>query len=173
MDLIWKPSPNYNLRPDNTPIDLAVLHGTVGSDKGDLFWTTNPTSKVSYHYLITRKGHIYYLVREMHRAWHAGKSSWQGREDCNDYSIGIAFSNWGPTGATIEQYTDAQYRAGGWLLADLWNRRDIFENKIVGHEDVSPGRKTDPWDHFDWNHLYGEIYDSLDRDPAPARIVYG
>lgn len=143
-------SPNHHSRPPGTVVDLIVIHGTAGTDAGDLAWCTNPRSGVSYHYLILRDGTVHRLVSELRRAWHAGVSSWEGRSNCNDYSIGIALSNRGPG----ELYTDAQYTALRTLIADIQERRpEITRDRIVGHHQVSPGRKLDPWDHFDWSQL--------------------
>lgn len=151
MEIKTKPSPNHNFRP--TPeVSLVVVHGTVGSDAGDLNWLTNPAAKVSYHYLIQRDGTIWRLVEEKDRAWHAGKSHWHGRDDVNDFSIGIGLSNLGP--GKEEHYTDEQYDSLGWLIHDLFIRYGPLD--VVGHKDVSPGRKTDPWDYFDWNSMWME-----------------
>lgn len=144
------PSPNHGPRPAGTSVDLVVIHGTAGTDAGDLDWCTRPGAGVSYHYLILRDGTVHRLVAEDRRAWHAGASSWQGRPNCNDYSIGVGLSNRGPG----EPYTEAQYRALRELVRDIMRRRPaITRERIVGHADVSPGRKSDPWPHFDWSRL--------------------
>lgn len=143
------PSPNFNSRPDGTKVDLIVLHGTEGSDAGDLSWLRDPKSRVSYHYLIVRDGTIYRLVDEEQRAWHAGKSEWQDREDVNDYSIGIGISCF-----HTKSPTDAQYKASAELVNDIRLRREIPLSRVVGHCHVSPGRKTDPWLQFHWSLLF-------------------
>lgn len=164
LDLYWRPSPNFNNRPAGVEPSLVVIHGTAGTDAGDLAWLTSPQSKLSYHYLITRNGRIYYLVREMHRAWHAGKSSWGGVDGVNDFSIGIALSNRGPH--LEPHYTDAQYESLGLLLTDLRERRGIHSSRgVVGHAAVSPGRKSDPWAHFDWFRVARDIMRIRKVDP--------
>lgn len=141
-------SPNHGSRPVESP-SLVVIHGTAGTDVGDLSWLTKRESQVSYHYLIQRPGTVYRLVDESRRAWHAGKSTWRGRADCNDYSVGIGFSNRG----NGESYTDAQYDAGGRLLRQVLNRWSLDFDAVVGHFHVSPGRKTDPWYTFHFGAL--------------------
>lgn len=141
------PSPNYGKRPAGKPVSLIVLHGTAGSYLGDVAWCRKPESNVSYHYIVGRAGEVARLVDERNRAWHAGVSSWQGRANCNDYSIGVAFSNRGP--GTGEAYTEDQYAAGAKLVAGIMERWGLHLDSIVTHAEVSPGRKTDPWPHFD------------------------
>ena len=98
MNIIDSPSPNQNDRPRGAGLpSLIVLHGTVGTDAGDLSWIRSPASKVSYHYLILRDGTVHRMVRPERRAWHAGASEWAGRENVNDFSIGIGLSSKGPT----------------------------------------------------------------------------
>ncbi|HEX7049110.1 MAG TPA: N-acetylmuramoyl-L-alanine amidase, partial [Longimicrobiales bacterium] len=106
-EILDRPSPNHNARPAGVRPDLIVIHGTAGeTDAGDLAWCRDPKSQVSYHYLIGRDGRIYRLVPEERRAWHAGVSGWEGRQGCNDYSIGVGLCNDGR-----EPYTPAQYDA--------------------------------------------------------------
>ncbi|HYW05492.1 MAG TPA: N-acetylmuramoyl-L-alanine amidase, partial [Longimicrobium sp.] len=85
MDIIDSPSPNHNARPAGAKPTLIVIHGTVGSDSGDLGWIRDPVSKVSYHYLIQRNGKTHRIVRPEQRAWHAGESVWDGKKNVNDY----------------------------------------------------------------------------------------
>lgn len=150
-----RPSPNHNARPAGVTPDLIVVHGTAGqTDAGDLSWLRSRESGVSYHYLIGRDGVTYRLVPDERRAWHAGRSSWEGRPDCNDYSLGIGLSNDG-----AEPYTEAQYVALAGLLHDLMARWQIPVRRIVGHYHVSPGRKTDPWYHFEWARVFEALMD--------------
>lgn len=152
MNIIDSPSPNQNDRPEGVKPRLIVIHGTVGSDAGDLDWLRKAESKVSYHYLVQRPGTIHRLVRPERRAWHAGKSSWKGAPDVNDFSIGIGLSNMG-----TEPFTDAQYDAAAWLCSVFRKEFGIRMSSIVGHYHVSPGRKTDPWYSFEWGRLFGGI----------------
>lgn len=150
MTIIESGSPNHHARPAGTTVDLLIIHGTAGFDAGDLDWCTNKASGVSYHYLILRDGTVHRLVSELRQAWHAGKSEWQGRANCNHYSIGIGLSNRGPG----EPYTAAQYAALRELIADIQGRHPVItRERIVGHHQVSPGRKQDPWGHFEWSRL--------------------
>lgn len=149
VDVVDRPSPNQGSRPGGTSPTLVVVHGTAGTDAGDLDWLTKRESEVSYHFLIQRTGQIYRLVNEERRAWHAGKSIWRGRADCNDYSIGIGFSN-----LKGEPYTDSQYEQGGQLLREILARWTLDFDAVVGHYHVSPGRKDDPWETFVWGMLF-------------------
>src|SRR5688572_2347125 len=150
MKLTPATSPNQNSRPRGVKPDLILIHGTAGaSETGDVDWCRNPASKVSYHYIIGREGIVYQLVPEEHRAWHAGKSSWKGRWNCNDYSIGIGVSNRGDG----ELYKDAQYDALAELIGEIRARWSIPWVRVVGHYHVSPDRKTDPWFTFEWFRL--------------------
>ncbi len=132
---------------------LIVLHGTVGTDSGDLAWLRSERSGVSYHYMIQRTGAIHRLVRPEKRAWHAGKSAWKGVQDVNDFSIGVGLSNLGGD----EPYTAAQYEAAGELCAVLMRVWKITLEGVVGHYHISPGRKTDPWNTWEWMRLAAEI----------------
>lgn len=153
MTYIERPSPNQNARPAGEAPSLIVLHGTAGkSDAGDVSWCQSPQAKVSYHYIVGRDGSVYRLVPDDRRAWHAGKSEWGGRANCNDYSIGIGFSNDGR-----EPFTARQYVAGAQVVADVCARWRIPWHRIVAHYHVSPGRKTDPWYHFEWARLFSAL----------------
>lgn len=153
-----RPSPNYNARPKGFGPDTIVLHGTAGwTDEGDLDWCCDRQAKVSYHYIIGRDGQVYMLVAESARAWHAGVSSWQGRSNVNDFSIGIAFSNRGPKPTPAEPFTEAQLHAGARLCAEIWVRRGIDLMRITDHASVSPGRKFDPWEHFDMPRFFAMV----------------
>jgi N-acetyl-anhydromuramyl-L-alanine amidase AmpD len=151
MNITFRPSPNQNARPGVKP-DLIVLHGSEGTDAGDAAWLLNRDSKVSYHYLVQRTGAVLQFVQDAARAWHAGASSWKGRADCNNYSIGVALSI-----RQGETPTGAQYASLARLLDILMRGHAIPMNRVVGHYHVSPGRKTDPWPPFDWARLWEEM----------------
>ena len=105
--------------------------------------------EVSAHFLVRRPGEVVQFVSTDVRAWHAGTSRWQGREQCNDFSIGIELE-----GCDEEAYTDSQYDALNQLLAVLTKQYpDIRHDAIVGHSDIAPGRKTDPGPAFDWSRV--------------------
>ena len=159
MTIIDSPSPNQSDRPAGVAPNLIVWHATGGSDAGDLSWLRSEHSKVSYHYLVTRTGQIHRLVRPERKAWHAGVSTWQGRANVNDYSIGVGISNLGNN----EQYAGAQYKAGGLLAALLMKHYPITMRDHVGHYHISPGRKTDPYYTFHWARLFDEILEARQR----------
>jgi AmpD protein len=160
-------SPFFDQRPSGVTPDLIVLHG-ISLPPGEfggpwiarLFTGSLPADahpefreragmRVSAHLLIRRDGSVEQFVSLNERAWHAGKSSWMGREACNDYSIGIECE-----GADDVPYTDAQYAVLRRLLSALLDAYPaITRERIVGHSDVAPGRKTDPGPSFDWSRI--------------------
>ena len=157
-------SPNCGPRPAGVVVDLVVLHsislppGVYGGDAvarlftNRLDWSTHPSFEairglqVSAHFVLRRDGAAIQFVSGDQRAWHAGASQWRGRDNCNDYSIGIELE--GLEGATFEA---AQYAALTTLLQALQRRYPLRE--ITGHEQVAPGRKQDPGPGFDWQRL--------------------
>lgn len=150
-----RPSPNRSSRK-GFPVGMVVIHGDAGkSDMGTVSWLQNPKSRVSYHYLVGRDGTVYRFVPETDKAWHAGKSEWKGASvhgSLNPVSVGVAFANDGG-----EPYKPVQYKVGGKLVADICARHDIQLRNIRGHYEVSPGRKSDPWSHFDWGEFYRHL----------------
>ena len=166
------PSPNEGPRPPDvagsgcTPaaVPLVVLHsislppGQYGGDSIErlftnrLDWEAHPYFEqirgleVSAHFVIRRGGQVLQFVSCDRRAWHAGVSSWRGRPNCNDYSIGIELE-----GLEGEPFEPAQYRALVALLQSLRRRYPL--SGLAGHEHVAPGRKADPGCGFDWRRL--------------------
>lgn len=145
MKLIQRPSPNSGLRPHGAAIDCIVLHATADSDtEASVRWCCTPASKVSYHAIVDRDGTVFSLVSPDRRAWHAGVSSFAGRPDCNDYSIGLSFGN---KNDGHEAYTDVQYAVGAALVA-AWMKLypAITLERITTHAAIAlpAGRKTDP-----------------------------
>ncbi|WNV03695.1 1,6-anhydro-N-acetylmuramyl-L-alanine amidase AmpD [Candidatus Methylospira mobilis] len=157
-------SPNSNVRPDETDISLIVIHcislppGEFGGPWIDrLFNNTLPgdahpyfhgiqSLRVSAHLLIRRDGSITQYVPFHKRAWHAGISCYKGRENCNDFSIGIELE-----GTETADYDPAQYDSlvtAIGALADTYP--GICADRIVGHSEIAPARKTDPGPSFDW-----------------------
>lgn len=160
-------SPNHNSRPENIPVQLIVVHGISlppgkygGGYVQQLFSNClNPLEhayfaeieglKVSAHCLIERDGSLTQFVSFDDRAWHAGVSSWQGMEDCNDFSIGIELE-----GCDEEAYTNIQYQQLAELVISLRKQYPALSDEaICGHSDIAPGRKTDPGPNFDWPKL--------------------
>jgi AmpD protein len=160
-------SPNYNSRPAGTEIDLLVIHNIslppeqFDNDYIEHFFcntldcTVHPyfqTIKglqVSAHALIKRSGEVIQFVSFDDRAWHAGRSSFEGRNECNDYSIGIELE-----GSDYVPYTEAQYQQ---LIATIRKLQryypKITTNRITGHDIIAPERKTDPGPAFDWTRI--------------------
>ncbi|MCP3866997.1 MAG: 1,6-anhydro-N-acetylmuramyl-L-alanine amidase AmpD [Gammaproteobacteria bacterium] len=158
------PSPNHDKRPEVCPVDLLVIHNISLPPKKfggpwieDFFLNRlDPTedeyfagiyqSKVSAHLLVRRDGELVQFVPLNQRAWHAGASSFKGRPNCNDHSIGIELE-----GADNILYTKAQYKTLTQVTLDIMAiYPSITPERITGHSDIAPGRKTDPGPAFDW-----------------------
>lgn len=108
--------------------------------------------RVSAHYMIDEEARVYRLVHEAHRAWHAGASSWEGRTDTNDRSIGIEIANGGHDFG-LPDYPEKQINAVIVLLQEILPRCGLGPSRVVGHSDVAPGRKRDPGENFPWSRL--------------------
>ena len=121
---------------------------------------------VSSHFLIRRAGELQQFVSCDARAWHAGVSVWQGRENCNDYSIGIELE-----GLEGFDFESAQYRALTHLLNALASRYPI--DSVAGHEHVAPGRKQDPGGGFDWSLMIALLGWPLCCFPSEVRHASG
>jgi N-acetyl-anhydromuramoyl-L-alanine amidase len=161
-------SPNFGPRPAGAQTDLIVVHsislppGVYGGDEVErlftntLDWDAHPYfqqirgMQVSAHFFIRRDGALLQFVSCDERAWHAGKSSYRGRDNCNDDSIGIELE--GLEGGTFEP---AQYEALTSLAAAIAQRYPI--RHIAGHEDIAPGRKQDPGAGFEWALLQRDL----------------
>lgn len=168
------PSPNFSARPAGERITLAVVHsislppGAYGGTQVEELFTNrldhaaHPYFEslrgllVSAHFFVRRNGTVLQFVSCDERAWHAGESRWAGREQCNDYSIGIELE--GLEGHIFEA---AQYGTLARLLRSLARRYPIAA--VVGHEHIAPGRKGDPGPGFDWLRLCRQL-----RWPAGA-----
>jgi N-acetyl-anhydromuramoyl-L-alanine amidase len=166
------PSPNQDDRPFGVEPELIVLHaislppGQFGGPFIERLFTNtlDPREhpffaeiadlRVSAHVLIQREGFATQFVAFDKRAWHAGVSRWNGRERCNDFSIGIELE-----GCDEQAFTDMQYSALARLIGWLRGRfpRLTGEGAIAGHSDIAPGRKTDPGPCFDWARLDGQL----------------
>nr|WP_041474248.1 1,6-anhydro-N-acetylmuramyl-L-alanine amidase AmpD [Erwinia sp. Ejp617] len=160
------PSPHFNQRPDDEAPSLLVIHnislppGEFGGPWIDALFTGQLDAdahpyfsgicqlQVSAHCLIRRDGEIVQYVPFHLRAWHAGVSSYQGREVCNDFSIGIELE-----GTDTLPYTDAQYQALRAVTELLVQHYPSIARHIAGHSDIAPQRKTDPGPSFDWTRF--------------------
>lgn len=158
------PSPHFDKRPDLQDISLLVIHyislppEEFGGGYIDDFFQgkLNPNLhpyfaeisaiRVSAHCLIDRQGVITQYVNLNDRAWHAGVSNFKGREKCNDFAIGIELE-----GSNEQPFTEAQYQSLQQLTNLIMQAYPkITRDRIVGHADISPGRKIDPGQYFDW-----------------------
>ncbi len=153
MNLLDRPSPNHGPRPDGVLIDMLVLHYTgMLTAEAALERLCSPAAQVSAHYAIGEDGAVWRLVAEERRAWHAGVSSWAGRSDINDRSIGIELVNpghdWG-----YRDFPEAQMEALEALCRGILARHPIPARHVLGHSDVAPQRKADPGERFDWRRL--------------------
>ena len=170
-------SPNCGARPKDVAVELIVVHsislppGEYGGDSVEhlftnrLDWEAHPYFsqirglKVSSHFLVLRSGDCVQFVDCNRRAWHAGRSSWRGRENCNDFSVGIELE--GLEGSPFEP---AQYETLSRLVGAVTRRYPI--TAVVGHEHVAPGRKFDPGPGFDWLRLRASLLSRLAQVPA-------
>jgi AmpD protein len=167
----WCASPNYNERPPGKIPSLLVVHNISlppGDFSGDAieqffcnrldssahpYFQTIADLKVSSHLLIRRDGSVLQFVNLRERAWHAGRSSFEGEAECNDFSIGIELE-----GTDSTPYTDAQYEQLSVLSAlimEAWP--EITSGRITGHSNIAPGRKTDPGPAFDWPRFLSQL----------------
>ena len=165
------PSPNVDARPEGRTVDLLVVHnislppGQFGGGhierffsnrlacSADPYFTQIGALRVSAHALIARDGQLTQFVSLHDRAWHAGRSSYLGVPECNDYSIGIELE-----GVDDRPYSAAQYLALAATTALLMRHfPQLRPARMAGHSDVAPGRKTDPGPAFDWARLHREL----------------
>ena len=134
-------------------INMLVFHYTgMLSCNIALKRLCDPSSKVSSHFLIDENGDIYRLVEDKFRAWHAGRSYWRGEEDINSVSIGIELVNPGHD-ISYKKFPDSQISSLIDLSLELIAKYNISKERIVGHSDISPGRKKDPGELFPWREL--------------------
>ena len=165
--LPFRASPNCDPRPQGCPIELLVIHA-ISLPPGDYggpwidalfqnqlppdehpYFTEVHDMRVSAHLLIDRTGRAVQYVPLDQRAWHAGASSFDGRERCNDFSIGIELE-----GLSGDRFTTAQYETLAALVTVIRAAYPaITPGRIVGHSDIAPGRKEDPGSAFDWPRL--------------------
>ncbi len=148
------PSLNYNTRSSLASIKYLIYHYTACDLATSLKILCDDKSlnPVSAHYLIDENGDIYQLVEEEKRAWHAGKSSWEGHEDINSWSIGIELVNPGH-GPAYRNFPKAQMESLANLSLKIIQRHKIEPWYVLGHSDVAPTRKVDPGELFDWRWL--------------------
>ena len=161
-------SPNCDARPEGVEADLIVVHG-ISLPPGEfggpwierLFTNSLPADvhpyfaevaslRVSSHLVVMRDGTVTQYVKFTERAWHAGPSVYQGREACNDFSVGVELE-----GTDTLPYEAAQYDVLARVVAALCAAYPrLSADRIVGHSDIAPGRKTDPGQVFDWQRAH-------------------
>ncbi|MFI8555200.1 1,6-anhydro-N-acetylmuramyl-L-alanine amidase AmpD [Psychrobacter sp. NPDC077938] len=175
----WLASPNYNVRPKGLSIDAIIVHNislppnefgacdTSGRHyvkalfTNQLDWDAHPYfqtikgAEVSAHLFIERDGAITQFVNFNERAWHAGRSSYLGRPECNDYSIGIELE-----GSDFVSFTSAQYEQLAEVIAAIYKAYPKTRRHLTGHSDIAPGRKTDPGEYFEWARLRQLVADA-------------
>ncbi len=163
----WLPSPNHNQRPSDSEIDTIVIHNIslppnkfCQTDKNGLHyikafftnqldWNAHPYfqtikgMEVSAHLLIERNGEITQFVNLNDRAWHAGKSCYLARNNCNDFSIGIELE-----GSDFQVFTEKQYQSLANVIVAIYQAYPKTRRHITGHSDIAPIRKTDPGEYF-------------------------
>jgi AmpD protein len=157
------PSPNFNQRPAEAKIELVVIHNIslppsqFGGGYIQQFFQNQLDStlhpyfetiqelKVSAHLLILRTGEVLQFVNFQQRAWHAGRSSYLGQQECNDYSIGIELE-----GSDDCAFESLQYEVLAQVMVSLQQAYPTIQQHVAGHSDIAPGRKTDPGPYFDW-----------------------
>lgn len=153
MKLVDRPSPNHAPRPDGTVVDILVLHYTELplQDSLDILSDATREHRVSAHYVLAEDGAVYRLVPEDRTAWHAGRSSWRGREALNATSIGIEIVN---LHGDRHDYPPQQIAALIELCRAILARHPAIEPRnVVGHSDIAPQRKIDPGRRFPWQTL--------------------
>ena len=176
----WRLSPNQDVRPENIQPELVVIHhislppgefrNRTSSHhivdffqnkldpKGHPYFAEIADQKVSSHFLIARSGELFQFVSTLNKAWHAGASSFLGKEKCNDFSIGIELEGDGES-----PFEEAQYQALANLVKKL---ASVYPNlQFSGHSDIAPDRKTDPGIYFDWKKFQKETGISLEKIP--------
>lgn len=149
------PSPNFNERADGKKPSLLILHYTdTLTGFVALKILQSEERKVSSHYFVNDDGHIMRLVPDEMRAWHAGKSYWQGETDINSVSIGIEIQNPGHTNGYVA-FPEEQVKAVTNLCRDIIQRNKILPYHVLAHSDIAPERKMDPGEFFPWERLAG------------------
>lgn len=170
-------SPNYDERPVGSELELIVIHNIslppqeYGGPWIDALFTNtlDPDAhpyfaeihqlRVSSHLLIRRDGELVQYVPFHRRAWHAGVSQFEGRERCNDFSVGIELE-----GSDEEPYEPVQYQVLAEVIATLEQAYPaLSRHRLAGHSDIAPGRKSDPGPAFVWNRLYAALGDTPER----------
>ncbi|MBF0186403.1 MAG: 1,6-anhydro-N-acetylmuramyl-L-alanine amidase AmpD [Magnetococcales bacterium] len=181
----YLPSPHCDARPVGMEISLLVVHAISlpphrfgGSYIDDLFLGKLDAAadpffaeieglRVSAHFLIDRHGEITQYVPVMYRAWHAGVSQWQGRERCNDFSVGIELE-----GDEKTPFEPIQYQRLALLFRQMQQRLPSLRSaaQITGHQHIAPERKWDPGPGFDWDHFHSVLAETVYQEMGPPIV---
>src|SRR6516165_5892688 len=153
LEICDRPSPNHDSRGEAARIDMLVLHYTgMTSARAALERLCDRVAGVSAHYLVEENGSIWRLVPETRRAFHAGRSCWEGERDLNAVSVGIEIVNpgheWG-----YRPFPELQMLSVERLCREVLMRHPVPPRRVVGHSDIAPDRKSDPGELFDWPRL--------------------
>jgi len=166
VDITAHASSNFADRRGGATPDLIVLHYTaMDTAAAALERLCDPEHEVSAHYLITGQGEIFQLVPEDKRAWHAGAGAWGACGDVNSRSIGIELANDG-----CSPFAAAQMDALERLLVDIKTRWPVPPERIIGHSDMTPQRKSDPGPRFDWHRLALAGHSVWPQAPDPQPV---
>lgn len=160
-------SPNYSIRQES--IKYIILHYTEMPFLAALKKLCDKAEEVSAHYLIKEDGEIFQLVEDRYKAWHAGRSSWRGKGELNESSIGIELDNLGNG-----EFPPAQMESCITLCTLLCNEHNIHPSNIIGHSDIAPSRKIDPGIFFKWSKLAEEglgMWHKLDPTGAAGSVL--
>lgn len=150
MNIKERPSPHFSRRHSPT-ITAIIFHATANkSAEVTLDWFEDINSKVSSHYVIDKNGDVYRPVPDMFKAWHAGDSELWGVENVNEFSLGIELVNMNDG---VDEYPPEQIQSSIELCTELCHTYGIWLNRVVGHEHIAQGRKTDPGKQFPWKEF--------------------
>ena len=161
-------SPNYGERVGTDRPDMLILHYT-GMPRAEAAFArlADAAAQVSCHYFVFEDGEIVQMVPEQRRAWHAGRSTWEGHDDINSRSIGIEVANPGHEWGYVA-FPQVQMSAVTQLCRDIVVRHGLRPQHVLGHSDIAPLRKEDPGEKFDWRQL-AQAGVGLWTEPAPIR----
>jgi N-acetylmuramoyl-L-alanine amidase len=167
MIIAEAPSPNFGPRAAGKTPRLLILHYTDTKTAFEALQILQSKERqVSAHYLVDEAGQATRMVPEEMRAWHAGKSFWEGETDVNSVSIGIEIQNPGHTYGYV-RFPEPQVKAVAELCRGIIARHRILANHVLAHSDIAPERKRDPGELFPWHYLSGQgvgLWPKIDED---------
>lgn len=179
MPFVHTPSPNFGPRKEGKKLKCLILHYTgtpTAFEALRLLQGADPEHQVSAHYLVDTDGTIMSIVPEEMRAWHAGKSCWEGEDDINSCSIGIEIQNPGHEYGYVD-FPKEQIKVVSDLCRDIIARQKILPSHVLAHSDIAPSRKEDPGELFPWADLaqsrIGLWPDVKEKDELDAEEILG